>query len=323
MSVQKVFSSIAKTGIYVAVFMLAAGLGTYYTVHLLIRGEHSVIVPDLMGKEIVYALEMLSDLGLNTKVKGSRYSSTVPAHHVIAQEPDPGAEIKPGRDVRLILSKGPREVTYPNLIGMDLPLATVALEENDLHRGTVSYTYHPQRPKEEILAQFPPGGASGIRESPVDLLVSAGPRPVWIRMTDLKGLGLESAIDAIEKRHLAVGNITQVDQPDIQDNLVLEHSPAKGYPVIAGGSVDLTINHRARGFDAVRRQESTLFRYRAPEGFLRQQARVRIIRPDGALDIFNDFIEPGHEIWLLVLRDKPTALFLYLEGDLVMTRNYE
>lgn len=319
----KVFSGILRTGGYIAVFMVAAGLGTYFAVHVLIHGEHSVVVPDLNGKEIVYALEVLSDLGLNTKVKGSRYSATVAKHHIISQEPDPGTEIKKGRDVRLVISSGPQAVVYPNLLGMDLPLATIALEENDLHLGKVSYTYHQQRPREEILAQTPPGGTSGYRKSPVDLLVSAGPCPAWIRMIDLKGLGLESAIDTIEKHHLVVGNITQVDQPDIQGNLVLEHSPAKGYPVKAGGAIDLTINHRTFGINAVSRQEGTLFRYRAPQGFLRQRARVRIIRPDGAFEIFDDFVEPGEEIWLLVLRDMPTSLFLYLEGDLAITRNYD
>lgn len=323
MNVQKVFSGIAKTGVYVAIFMLAAGLGTYYTVNVLIRGEHSVIVPDLMGKEIVYALEVLSDLNLNTKVKGSRYSPIIAEHHIIMQEPAPGTEIKQGRDVRLVISKGPQAVIFPNLIGMDLPQAVIALEQNDLQRGKVSYTYHRQLPRDEILAQFPPAGTNGFRESTVDLLVSTGPRPALIRMIDLKGLGLESAIDAIEKHHLVVGNITQVDQPDIQDNLVLDHSPAKGYPVISGGSIDLTINHRPSGLKAVARQEGTLFRYRAPQGFLRQQTRVRIIRPDGAFDIFDDFVEPGEEIWLLVLRDMPTALFLYLEGDLAMTKSYD
>jgi beta-lactam-binding protein with PASTA domain len=323
MSPQTVFSRFVKIGLYISIFMLAAGLGTYFTVHLLIRSENSVIVPDLMGKEVVYALEVLTDLGLNTKVKGSQYSPTIAKNHIIDQVPDPGTEIKQGRDVRLIISKGPQAVVYPNLVGMDLPLAAIALEENDLRRGNVSYTYQRQRPKDEILAQFPQTGTTGLRESPVDLLVSAGPRPQWVRMIDLKGQGLESAIDTIEKYHLVVGNISQVDQPDIQDNLVLDHSPSKGYPVSTGSSIDLTINHRAQKSNATQRQEGTLFRYRAPQGFLRQQARVRIIRPDGAFVIFNDFIEPGEEIWLLVLRDMPTALFLYLEGELSMTKNYD
>ncbi len=323
MSARTVFSRFIKIPLYISIFMVAAGLGTYLTVHLLIRSQNSVIVPDLLGKEVVYALELLTDLGLNTKVKGSQYSPTIPKHHIIDQVPDPGTEIKQGRDVRLVISKGPQAVVYPNLIGMDLPLATIALEENDLRRGNLSYTYHRQRPREEILAQFPQPGTTGLRESRVDMLVSAGPRPQLIRMIDLKGQGLEHAIEAIEKYHLAVGNITQVDDSDLPDNLVLEHSPAHGYPVIPGSSIDLTINRHTRIFNASQRREGTLFRYRAPQGFLRQQVRVRIIRPDGAFNIFDDFVRPGEEIWLLVLRDMPTALFLYLEDELTITKNFD
>ena len=123
MSPQTVISRFFKIGLFVAIFMAAAGLGTYTAVHLLIHGENSVIVPDLQGKEVVYALEILSDLGLNTKVKGSRYSPAIPKNHIIAQAPDPGTEIKRGRDVRLVISKGPYAVVIPNLIGMDLPAA--------------------------------------------------------------------------------------------------------------------------------------------------------------------------------------------------------
>ena len=323
MSAHTVFSRSLKIAMYIAVFMVAAGAGTYFTVHLMIRSEDSVIVPDLMGKEVVYALEVLSDLGLNTKVKGSQYSRDVPKNHIIGQMPEPGTEIKQGRDVRLVISKGPYAVVYPDLVGIDLPMAAIALEENDLRRGILSYTYDPQRPKEEILAQFPRPGTVGLRQSPVDLLVSAGPRPRWIRMIDLNGQGFEHAIEAIEKLNLAVGNISQVDSTELPDNMVLEHTPPRGYPVAPGSSVNLTINRHGRKYNAAQRQGCSLFRYRAPQGFLRQQVRVRVIRPDVALDIFNDFVKPGQEIWLLVLRDKPTALFLYLEGELVSAKNFD
>jgi eukaryotic-like serine/threonine-protein kinase len=323
MSVQTVFFRSMKIGLFIVIFMTAAGVGTYFAVHLLIHGESGVIVPDLLGKEVVYALELLTDLGLNTKVKGSRYSPAIPKNHIIAQAPDPGTEIKRGRDVRLVISKGPYAVVIPNLVGMDLPMAGIAIEENDLHRGTLSYTFHGKRPKDEILAQSPRPGTTGLRESPLSLLVSLGPRPQLLRMLDLEGQGLEYTFDALEKYHLTVGSIAQVESPDKPDNVVLEQWPAKGYPVPAGSSIDLTIHRHARESKAVRHQMVTLFRYRAPQGFLRQQVRVRTIRPDGAFDIFNDFIKPGEEIWLIVLRDMPTALFLYLDGNLSMTKNYD
>ena len=51
------------------VFMLAAGVGTYMTVHLLIRGENKVVVPMLVGKQVVYALE--------TRVRHKEHSELV------------------------------------------------------------------------------------------------------------------------------------------------------------------------------------------------------------------------------------------------------
>jgi beta-lactam-binding protein with PASTA domain len=323
MSPQTVISRFIKIALFIAIFMAAAGIGTYFAVHLLVHGENSVIVPDLQGKEVVYALEMLSDLGLNTKVKGSQYSPTVPKNHIIAQAPDPGTEIKRGRDVRLVISKGPLAVVIPNLIGMDLPMAEIVLEDNDLHRGTLSFTYHGKRPKDEILAQFPVPGTKTLRQSPLNLLVSLGPRPQLLRMLNLVGQGLEHAFDAVEKYQLTVGSIVQADVPDKPDNTILEQSPTKGYPVPAGSSINLTINRHARKFKTDGRQTITLFRHRAPQGFLRQQVRVRTIRPDGAFNIFDDFIKPGEEIWLMIPRDKPTALFMYLDGDLRMTKNYD
>lgn len=323
MSPQTVISRFIKIGLFIAIFMVAAGIGTYSAVHLLIHGKNNVIVPDLQGKEVVYALEILSDLGLNTKVKGSKYSPEIPKNHIISQAPDPGTEIKRGRDVRLVISKGPYAVVIPNMIGMDLPMAGIALEENDLQQGTLSYTYHGQRPKDEILAQFPGPGTTALRESPLNLLVSLGPRPQMLRMLDLEGQGLEYAFDAVEKYHLTVGSIVQEDDPDKPDNSVLDQSPSRGYPVPAGSSIALTINRHTRKFKADGRQMVTLFRHRAPEGFLRQHVRVRTIRPDGALEIFDDFIKPGEEIWLVIPRDKPTALFMYLDGDLQMTKNYD
>jgi beta-lactam-binding protein with PASTA domain len=323
MNPRTMISRFIQIGLFIGIFMAAAGVGTYFAVHLLIHGENSVIVPDLQGKEVVYALEILSDLGLNTKVKGSRYNRTIPKNHIIAQAPVPGTEIKRGRDVRLVISKGPYAVVIPNLIGMDLPMAGIALEENDLHQGSLSYTYHGKRPKDEILAQFPGPGATALRESPLDLLVSLGPRPQLLRMLDLKGQGFEHAFDIVEKSHLTVGSITQVDAPDKPDNTVLEQSPPRGYPVPAGSAVALTINRHAREFKDYVHQAVTLFRHRAPQGFLRQHVRVRTICSDGAFNIFDDFIRPGEEIWLMILRDKPTALFLYLDGDLRMTKNYD
>ncbi len=313
----------ARIILYIAVFMATAGLGTYVTIHLLIRSDHLVVVPDLTGKDVVYALEVLSDLGLNTKVKGSQFNAEIPKNHIVSQSPDPGSELKAGRDVRLVISKGVHWVVYPNVIGMNLSMADLIIEENDLTRERLSHAYSQTHPKGRIMAQYPNPGTKGIRGNTIDLLVSEGPRPQFLKMMDLIGLKFDEAIDTIEKHQLSVGTIKQVDNPSFSIDTVVAQAPENGYPVLPGSSVDLTIHRSNPNRLEVQRRNVTLFRYRIAQGFLRQRVRVRINRFDAAMNIFDDFVKPGDEIWLLISRDAPTALFLYLDNELIITKQYD
>ena len=304
------------------VFMAAAGLGTYFTVHLMIRNESVVVVPDLVDREVIYALEVLTDLGLNTKVKKFEFSTSIPKHHVISQSPEPGREIKQGRDVRLVISKGNPRVVFPNLTGIRLPMASILIAQNDLKRGSLAYTPAPL-PRDTILAQFPSAGENGMRGDEIDLLASTGPAVEWMAMASLNGNGLDNAVGMVEKSKLELGVITQTDHPEIPNETVIDQFPPAGYPVMPGTTVSLTVNRHARRSAADRLSGGTLFRYRAPQGFLRQKVRVRVSRATGAADIFDRFVKPREEIWLLILRDEPTTLFLYVDDNLNMTKHFE
>lgn len=317
------FTRFAKILLYIAIFMVAAGAGAYFSIHLLIKSDDHVIVPDLVSKDVVYALEVLSDLGLNTKVRKSEFHPIVPKHHIIGQIPEPGTEIKRGRDVRLMISKGARSVVFPNVMGMDISMAGIIIAENDLRQRHLSYTYSPTQPKGKILSQTPRAGTKGIRGDALDILVSSGPKNQWLRMMDLKGLGLDDAIDIIERHQLAVGTITQVTHPSLPLDAVVTQDPNAGFPVLPGKTVDLTIHRPNPKVAGPRRRDVSLFRYRVDQGFLRQKVRVRINRADAAMDIYNDFVKAGEEVWLMILRDAPTALFLYLDDELIITKHYD
>ncbi len=293
------------------------------TVHLLIRGENKVVVPMLVGKQVVHALEILTDLGLNTKVKELRFDPSVPKNHIIAQLPDPGSEIKRGRDVRLVISRGARTVVYPNLTGIDLPQAQILLEQNGLRQGNVSHVYHPDRPKQSIITQYPPAGHRGFRGNTIDLLVSKGRAPMSIRMLDLKGLGLNQAIAAIERNRLILGNIATLSDPSVADDTVTSQVPPAGHRVDVGSMIDITISRRVKQRTRFSSSRAQLFRYRVMQGFLRQHVRIRINRPGASFDLFNGFVRPDNEIWLLVPRDVSTTLFLYLDGVLAKTEHYD
>lgn len=317
------FTRFAKFFLFISIFVAAAGLGTYLTINILIRSDKHVVVPDLEGKDVVYALEVLSDLGLNAKIKTSEFHPNVPKHRIIDQFPEPGTEIKSGRDVRLVISKGMRSVVFPNVRGMDFPMANIIIEENDLRRRAISYTYSHSQGKGTVMAQYPKSGTQGVRGDAIDLLISAGPPTQWLRMMDLKGMMLNNAAETIEKNQLSVGTVRQINSTEFLTDTVVKQSPKHGFPVIAGTAVELTINQPYPKKIGGQLREIALFRYRTSHGYLRQKVRVRISRADIAFDIFNDFVKPGREVLLMVTRDAPATLFVYIDDELTKIKYYD
>ncbi len=316
---------VVKIAILFIAFILIAGISAYLTLTFIIKSEDTVVVPDLVGKDVVYVLEVLSDLGLNTKIKGSEYSSGVPTNHVTFQEPGPGAEIKKGRDVRIIISKGARTILMPNLKGLSVRQAHIILEENDLHQDILSSTYSKDIKKEIIIAQTPPPGTMIKREEGVDLLVSIGIQPKAYKMPDLEGLSLDDAILLIERSNLLLGKIKSSFHEDKPKNVIIIQQPQSGHRVIEGTLVNITINREPgrKGREYLRGAKGvSLFSYRLKDGFLKRHIRIRLNSFGASIDLFDDFMNPGEEIWLLIPNNNATV-FLYEDNELIKTQVFE
>lgn len=306
-------------------FALMAGISAYLTLTLIIKSEDTVIVPDLEGKDVVYALEILTELELNTKVKGSEYTGDIPKNHVVFQEPQPGSEIKKGRDVRIILSKGPKTFTMPHLMGLSIQQADIILEENDLCRGELSRTYHLQMEKDDVMAQVPASGTIVSRGACVDLLVSLGRRPAAFKMPDLAGLTLEDALQSIERLNLVIGELKSAYQNDKPRNTIVEQEPVFGHRVVIGSTVRLLVNRetqKERAGHSAGQATGNLFSYRLDSGFLNRHIRVSLNTAGFTNDLFDDFVKAGEEIWLLIPTDQEATVFLYENDKLIKTQRY-
>jgi serine/threonine-protein kinase len=310
---------IIKIAAFCVIFIGVAGITSYFTLSLIIKSEDTVIVPDFVGKDVVYVLESLTELGLNTKVKGSEYNADVPKNYIIFQEPKAGSEIKKGRDVKIIFSKGPQMIPMPNLAGLSLQQARLIFEEQDLCRGSLSTVFDIGTDKDTVIAQSPPSGATVRRGSCVDLLVSEGPRPTAYKMPNLSGLQLEDALLTIERYHLPHGEIKTQIEKGKSKNSVLEQEPPAGYRVIEGDAVNLVINRRKEAGTVA----GGIFHYRIDNGFLKRHIRVQLNRDGLTNDLFDDFVSPGKDIWLIIPRDRPATLLVYDDDRLVRTEVYD
>ncbi len=314
----------AKIGLLLIAFLMITGASAYLTLTFIIKSEDTVVVPNLLGKDVVYSLELLTDLGLNTKIGGSDYNDSYPKNHVILQDPGPGAEIKKDRDIRILLSKGPKVITMPNVIGLPLRQARLVVEESGLCLGNETVVFADERiVKDIVLSQNPFYGKLVERDRCAKLLVSRGPRARAYQMLDLKGLSLDEAVVLIERSHLQVGRFSYSYHPGQPDNIIVGQHPKSGYRILERSPVDLVVNRKPGSSQTASSEpglQSGFFQYKLDAGFLKKHVQIRLDSMGISSELYNDFISPGEELWLLVPTTSIATLFLYEDGELIKTQ---
>lgn len=319
------FRRFIKFCVLIVLFITVAGAGAYLTLTFFINDDSNIVVPDLSGRHVVTVLEMLSDFSLNTKIKGMEYSTEVPRYHVLYQDPMPGMEIKPGRDVRVTLSKGPRTIVMPSLKGLTVTQARIVLDENGLAAGRMARVYRTRTAENVILAQFPSPGRTIYREEPVDLLVSLGERPSDFIMPALSGLSFSDAIQRMERDRLVLGSVHLTYDRNRPEDQVVGQSPPIGYRVVTKTEVDLVINRKTPSKTGlgVEKEGLQLLRHRTEPGYLNRHFRFHLNGLGLSMDLIDMYIKPGREIWCLIPTEPNITVLIYEDQRLIRSEVIE
>ncbi|MET3987366.1 Stk1 family PASTA domain-containing Ser/Thr kinase [Streptomyces sp. PvR034] len=97
-------------------------------VALVVSKGRPVQVPSVVGAGVEQARAGLEGLGLKVEVAPEQVNSPSPAGSVANQSLSAGAQAAAGDTVTLTVSKGPRQVPVPNVVGQDAEAAKRALE---------------------------------------------------------------------------------------------------------------------------------------------------------------------------------------------------
>jgi len=304
--------SALKVFLLLGAFVIIGGITGYLTLRFIVKSEDAVIVPDLVGKEVVYALELLTDLGLNTKVSGYEYRTDVPKDSVARQDPGAGTEVKKDRDIRIVISKGPETVTVPDLRGLDLREASILIVDNGLILGAVTEIYGNKMAPGEVGSQFPVSGSVVRRSEAVDLLVGLGERPLTYKMPSLKNMLLEDGVARLQTLQLSLGRLQYVQELGLPKDMIVAQEPSPGYPVASSAPVSLTVNRQKEVvfFDS----GLTFFHYPMGNGFLKTHFKLRLHIYGFLYDLVDTFVKPGNDLWVVVPREPGAVLFVF-QGD--------
>lgn len=140
------------------------------------RGRTDLTVPDLVGTDLGQAVRQLEDMGF-TRIESAAANVSFDRPRAITdQSPAPGETVPASTPITLLYSlPGSRIVAVPELAGMSVSRAQLALRAANLSLGHIEYVDDPAR--EQGVLQTSPAGYT-VAGSPIRLVVNGTPSAI-------------------------------------------------------------------------------------------------------------------------------------------------
>jgi serine/threonine-protein kinase len=168
------------------------------------------------------------------------WSEEVPAGVVISADAEPGAQLRHGTDVELVVSQGPERYAVPTLAGSTAEEARAALEEVSLTLGGTTEEHSETVPAGQVLSSSPAAGEQVRPGTAVGVVVSSGPAPVAV--PDVTGRPQDEATALLTAAGLTPQVAPEaVFSDDVPEGSVVGQSPGPS-SVERGTSVTLTVS---------------------------------------------------------------------------------
>lgn len=235
-------SSNKKTVLLVILACLIVGIGVF-AVSSLLGGGKTVEVPDVVGRNVDEAIEMLTakDLDYTLEYKtadelddGKDYDEG----EVVEQSVEAGTEVKTGKSIKLTVCSGEGPVEVPNVVGKNVDAAKAMLEEMGLNviiEEEENDSYAPDTVFDQSLKE----GSEAEAGDKITLKVS---KELEVTVPNLVGLSLDDAKASLAKNKLAVGSISKENSDSYGPDQVISQNVSKNSKVAQGTPIDLVVS---------------------------------------------------------------------------------
>ncbi len=127
-------------------------------------------------------------------VESQEYSNEIPAGAIIKQVPAEGKDYIIGNStVKVIVSKGPRMVTIPNVYELDSNTALNMLKDNEGFNVIITSVFDEKIPKDQVIMTDPARNDKVAYGSTIRMYVSRGPEEQDVKVPECIGYTLEEA----------------------------------------------------------------------------------------------------------------------------------
>ncbi len=220
----KIREKLEKIALILMLLVLVAGAGNW-AIKGFVHSLKEVLVPELTGRTIAEALKIVSEKNLGLKQEGSEFNETIPVGTITRQKPEGGLIVREGKMIRVIVSQGGELIHVPDLSGLSLRSAEIALRSRFLTLGEITEQPSLRFDKNRVLSQDPLPETQVEKNSIVHIVLSEGKPPEGtLLMPDFIGKNSEEVEKwekevkiSVEKSGDPKGIVTEQDPlPDVQ-----------------------------------------------------------------------------------------------------------
>ena len=187
---------------------------------LVSSGKPRVRVPDVVGKKLADAVEQLSRADLDANAV--EVNSEQAAGTITAQSPRAGTVLVSGSTVRINVSKGPKPLAVPSVIGLLYETAASQLQGAGFAVGRRDVD--SDQAKGIVVDQDPNGNSLATKGATVTLSVSKGPPTTPV--PDITSQDLDTARATLRASGFKVVVVRQdTDDPALQDVVISQDPP--------------------------------------------------------------------------------------------------
>ena len=185
-------------------------------------GKPEVTIPSVVGQTTADAVAELTRSGLNAQVV--EVNSDRDEGTVTAQSPSAGLVVVEGTQVRINVSKGPRPINVPSVVGLPYDQAAAELQSAGFD---VSRIEEDSDQAEGIVTrQTPSGGSEGSRGSTVTVYVSRGPSTAAV--PDVTTTDVSIAQTTLENAGFRTRVVLEDTADPALDGIVISQDPIGG-----------------------------------------------------------------------------------------------
>ena len=231
----------------VIIVLVLAGLGflTYKLIETVRENNKPIVVekvevaPDLVGSDYEEARVKYEKLGLIIKISKYEETDEFPAGQILDQNIKKGEKIPDGK-MTVVVAKGVKKITMPDVVGKDYKVAKYELEALGF-KVEIKNVVSDKVEKDLVVKQSLKHKDQFVTGTKVLLEVSEGDGKDRIIVPSVIGNTEANAKSKLQKLKLVV-NVSYVNDPSKSDGIVVSQSLKENKEVVEGTVIEITVN---------------------------------------------------------------------------------